>query len=325
MHVDTETIIPPNTSTNPEPQTLENISEIPQENLILEPVIETHIPQPVSLLQLPISEQCDAVTKFNLEHHIPLSPVSIELLPSDSPPKEQIFPLYKPLSLDEIVIPSDHILPILETLTVNSVDIESSSDLSPVSALKKIQIKPLKRQRSSPKPKPNLLYKKPYKFFNQNSEPIIELLTNAIHISLKNFKSMEENALIFPSDIDAEGEALKAKFSDVVDALGGYLKEKTKGRGMVVLANVMKYATRVDPPRPTMISHEEMCFLAEQAHLDLEQEAKRIAGEEAQRLAEQETLRLAEQEALRLAEEEAIRLAEVEAKRLADDQALVFN
>jgi hypothetical protein len=136
---------------------------------------------------------------------------------------------------------------------------------------------------------------------------------------------MEENALIFPSDIDAEGEALKAKFSDVVDALGGYLKEKTKGKGMVVLENVMKYATRVDPPRPTMISHEEMCFLAEQAHLDLEQEAKRIAGEEAQRLAEQETLRLAEQEALRLAEEEAIRLAEVEAKRLADEQALMVN
>jgi hypothetical protein len=166
MHIDTEIIIPPNTSTNPEPQILEDISEIPQENPIPEPVVETHIPQPVSLIQLPISEQCDAVTKFNVEHHIPLSPISIKSLPPDSPPKEQIFPLYKPLSLDEIVIPSDQILPILETLTMNSVDIESSSELSPVSTLKKIQIKPLKHQKSTPKPKPNLPYKKPYKFFN---------------------------------------------------------------------------------------------------------------------------------------------------------------
>jgi hypothetical protein len=80
---------------------------------------------------------------------------------------------------------------------MNSVDIESSSNLSPVSALKKIQIKPLKRQRSSPKPKPKpkLPYKKPYLFLNQNYEPDLELLTNDIHISLKNFKSMEDDAL----------------------------------------------------------------------------------------------------------------------------------
>jgi hypothetical protein len=127
---------------------------------------------------------------------------------------------------------------------------------------------------------------------------------------------MEEDALILPSDIDAEGEALKAKFSDVVDALGGYLKEKTKGRGMAVVNNLMECAARVDPARLTMISYEEMCFLAAQARIALEEEAKRIADEEAKRLAKQEALRLAE---------EAIRLAEVEAKRLADEQALVLN
>jgi hypothetical protein len=86
---------------------------------------------------------------------------------------------------------------------------------------------------------------------------------------------------------------------------------------MAVVDNLMECAARVDPPRLTMISHEEMCFLAEQARIALEEEAKRIADEEAKRLAEQE--------ALRIAEEEAARLAEVEAKRLADEQALMVN
>jgi hypothetical protein len=317
MHVGTETIIPPNTLQNHEPQNLENISEITQENPIPEPVIETHIPQHISLLQLPISEQCDAVTKFNLEHHIPLSPISLETISVDSPtspPSDQALPSYQSLSVNEIVILSDQMLPLLENLTRHFTNIVSSPEHSS-SVLRKIQIKPLKLKK--PSPKPNLPYKEPYKFFNQLSEPIIELLTSAIHISLKNFKSMEEDALIFPSDIAAEGEALKAKFSDVVDALSGYLKEKTKGRCMAVVDNLMECAARVDPPRLTMISHEEMCFLAEQARIALEEEAKRIADEEAKRLAEQE--------ALRIAEEEAARLAEVEAKRLADEQALMVN
>jgi hypothetical protein len=53
--------------------------------------------------------------------------------------------------VEEIVIPLEQILPILETLTRNSIDIESSSDLVHVSALRKITIKPLKHQKSSPK------------------------------------------------------------------------------------------------------------------------------------------------------------------------------
>jgi hypothetical protein len=54
MHIDPEPEkeIPPNTSTNTEPEPLENISKIPQENLIPEPVSEPHLTQPISLLQL---------------------------------------------------------------------------------------------------------------------------------------------------------------------------------------------------------------------------------------------------------------------------------
>jgi hypothetical protein len=50
---------------------------------------------------------------------------------------------------------------------------------------------------------------------------------------------------------------------------------------MAVLDNVMEFAARSDPPRLTMISYEEECFLAEQARIAQEQEAKRISDEEA--------------------------------------------
>jgi hypothetical protein len=165
MHVDVETIIQPITSQNIEPQILENIHETQIPEQIPEQQIEMSQENPLSDL--------DASTIFNIEHNIPLSPISIETIPLDSPPTESdaliIHPLYKHLTMDEIVIPSDQILPILKTLTRNSIDIESSSELIHASALRKITIKPLKHQKSSPKPK--LPYKKPYQFFNQNSEP----------------------------------------------------------------------------------------------------------------------------------------------------------
>jgi hypothetical protein len=242
MHVDVETIIQPITSQNIEPQILENIHETQIPEQIPEQQIEMSQENPLSDL--------DASTIFNIEHNIPLSPISIETIPLDSPPTESdaliIHPLYKHLTMDEIVIPSDQILPILEILTRNSIDIENSSELIPASALRKITIKPLKHQKSSPKPK--LPYKKPY---NSSTKTLNQLLTSAIHISLTNFKSTEEDTLIFPSDINAEGETLKARMCDVIDSLGMYLKEKTKGKGMVVLNNMMDIDARVIPPRLT--------------------------------------------------------------------------
>jgi hypothetical protein len=38
---------------------------------------------------------------------------------------------------------------------------------------------------------------------------------------------------------------------DVIDSLGMYLKEKTKGKGMVVLNNMIDIDARVIPPRLT--------------------------------------------------------------------------
>jgi hypothetical protein len=42
---------------------------------------------------------------------------------------------------------------------------------------------------------------------------------------------MEEEAFIFPSDIDAEIKALKARFGDALEVLGSYLKQKTREEG----------------------------------------------------------------------------------------------
>jgi hypothetical protein len=62
---------------------------------------------------------------------------------------------------------------------------------------------------------------------------------------------MEEDALIFPSDIAGEGEALKDRVCDTIDSLCVHLQEKTKGRGMAVLSNLIDIAANVNPPRLT--------------------------------------------------------------------------
>ncbi|MCI37781.1 hypothetical protein A2U01_0059007, partial [Trifolium medium] len=45
---------------------------------------------------------------------------------------------------------------------------------------------------------------------------------------------MENDFLIFPSDVSAEAEALKAKFGDAVDKLSQIVKKKVEDRGMEV-------------------------------------------------------------------------------------------
>jgi hypothetical protein len=105
-------------TTMPEQVTLENISEIPQENLNAESTLEPQTSQPEATQIPPTSEQCDAIPTVNLEHHIPLSPIAFETLDNDtplssypsSPNSKQLNPIhgptYKPLTLDEIGIPS---------------------------------------------------------------------------------------------------------------------------------------------------------------------------------------------------------------------------
>jgi hypothetical protein len=208
MHIDEPEQQIPTQTTILEQETLENVSETPQENLNVEPNHEPQITPSVSLLNLPISEQCDTVTKFNIDHNISFFPIAVETLADytpissnpSSPTSEQLIPIiapiYKPLIRDELVISSDLMLAIQETILMQSVDIDDSLEppsLYPKFDIKNIQIKPLKRK----KPEPKISFNRTQPFFNQNSEPNLELLTSAINISLKRFKSMEEEALIF--------------------------------------------------------------------------------------------------------------------------------
>jgi hypothetical protein len=209
--------------------------------------------------QIPTTKQCDAIPSDNLEHHILQSPIIVETLDNDpplssypsSPTSDQLTqihgPIYKPLTLDEIVIPSEQMLPLLENIMRQSVDINNSLEpppLYPKVDIRKIIIKPLKRKRLEPKIPFNITQP----FFNPIFEPNLELLTIAIDISLKRFKRMEEEALIFDSDVDAEARNLENKFAEALKLLGGFVKSKIKGRGMEVLRTVMEKAEHSSAP-----------------------------------------------------------------------------
>jgi hypothetical protein len=144
---------------------------------------------------------------------------------------------------------------------------------------------------------------------------------------------MEEEAFIFPSDIDAEIRALKARIGDALEVMGSYLKEKTKGRGMEIRSQVMDFAEHAHAPRLTNYNHEEDLLLSEQVFAAIQEnvrqafeEAKRIAAEEAEakRIAsEAEIKRLADQEALKVAMEMAVRFAEVELEKINEEQSMI--
>jgi hypothetical protein len=234
--------------------------------------------------------------------------------------------------MDELVIPSDQMLPLLESLTRHFKFIDDQFEppkWNPTIDIRNIKIIPLKRK----KPEPKLPYREPYPTLNQNSEPNVELLSNAITISLKNFLRMEEEAFIFPSDIDAEIRALKARFGDALEVLGRYLKEKTKGRGMEILSQVMDFAEHAHAPRLTNYNHEEDLLFSEHVLAAIQEnvkqafeEAKRIVAEEAEaeRLAsEAEIKRLADEEAFKVAMEMAVRFAEVELEKINQEKSMV--
>jgi hypothetical protein len=144
---------------------------------------------------------------------------------------------------------------------------------------------------------------------------------------------MEEEAFIFPSDIDAEIRALKSRFGDALEVLSRYLKEKIKGRGMEILSQVMDFAEHAHAPRLTNYNHEEDLLLSEHVLAAIQEnvkqafeEAKRIAAEEAEakRLgSEAEIKRLADEEAFKVAMEMAVRFAEVELEKINQEKSMV--
>ncbi|KAK2375963.1 hypothetical protein QL285_076809 [Trifolium repens] len=249
-------------------------------------------------------------------------PSTLEPSPEpQTPQSEPIYgPSYKPLTIDELSLPTDFALPILEDLLKAEINVDDdiiTTPKDPFAEIRKIKIIPLKRKR----PEPTIPFNKNQPFFNHKSEPNLELLDNAISISLKKFKSMEEEVLIFPSDVDAKIRELEQKFSQSLRLLGGYVKRKIEGRGMEVLSQIMSAADRSHALRLTFFNHEEECqrlaFLAavnESLRRSLDAEQARIA-------AEMERQRLADQEAFKLLVDRAVRIAVVETEKIIENQA----
>ncbi|KAK2443219.1 hypothetical protein QL285_014342 [Trifolium repens] len=148
---------------------------------------------------------------------------------------------------------------------------------------------------------------------------------------------MDEETLIFPSDVDAEIREMEHLFSQSLRALGDHVKSKIEGKGMAAVSVIMDTAERSHAPRLTFYNHEEE--LARLAALDAEikklarsafETAKKLIREEAEyeraidqaRIAtEIEHKRLADQEALKMLVERARPIAEVETNKIKENQA----
>jgi hypothetical protein len=129
-----------------------SMSEQPLQNVEVVPELQTSQPKQT---QVPDSKQCDDIPSENQEHHIPQSPIHIETIENDTPPSSPIpfGPAYKPLTLDEIIIPSDQMLSLMENIIMQSIDIDDSLEppsLYPKINISNIKIKPLKRKKPEP-------------------------------------------------------------------------------------------------------------------------------------------------------------------------------
>jgi hypothetical protein len=315
---------PPPHSAAPEqnnPNTI-NTSE-PEKQTPQMPQSKSHTPPP--------SDKCDDNHSDNQKHHIPTEPNPAETQNIETPPSTPLIygPFFKPLTLEELSLPIDFALPILEDYLKKQINIDdepesTSKELTsekPSIDLRKIKIIPLKRKR----PEPTIPFNRNHPFFNPISEPNLELLDIAISISLKRFKNMEKETFVFPSDVDAEIRDLEDKFSESLRILGNYVKSKIEGRGMNALTQIMRAEEISHAPRLTFYNHEKECqrlaMLAAAVN-----ESIRTSLEAAKRLNEEETtyarVVIDAEQARIAAEEEEKRQAEIEHKRLAEQEAL---
>ncbi|KAK2397478.1 hypothetical protein QL285_059047 [Trifolium repens] len=275
--------------------------------------------------------------------HTTSETTSPEIQNVQTPPSTPLIhgPSYKPLTVEEVILPVDFALPIQERLMKEAIDIDDepislSLSLNQNIDLSKIRIIPLKRKR----PEPTIPFNKDHPFFNPTSEPNLELIDIAISISLKRLKSMEKETLVFPSDVDAEIRDMESKFSETLRLLGNHVKERIKGKGMDAISHIMASANHSQAPRLSFYNHEaelkrlELLAAAinESIRTSLEA-AKRqneeettydrvvIDAEQARIAAEVEHKRLVDQEALKLLVDRAVHIAVIETNKIYENQA----
>ncbi|KAK2444070.1 hypothetical protein QL285_015125 [Trifolium repens] len=241
------------------------------------------------------------------------SPINVMTEQQHQSPQPVPDPLNRPLVLEEVLELYQHLTKAEHQIFKDSINLDD--DIIPPN-LSKIKIIELKRK----KPEPTIPFDSSLPFFNSDSEPNLELLNNAIGIRLKRFKQREEEALIFPSDMDADVRELEYLFGKSLRILSTHLKDKINGRGANTVRELFEIAERTCAPRLTSFNHEEECqrlaFLAavnESITRSLDDEQARIA-------AEMERQRLAEQEALNLLVDRAVHIAVIETNKILENQ-----
>ncbi|WJX91232.1 NADH:ubiquinone reductase (H(+)-translocating) [Trifolium repens] len=260
---------------------------------------------------------------------------------SSAPSPQPVFdPLNKPLVLEEVLELYQHISKAEAQIFKDTINVDD--DIIPPN-LSKIKIINLKRKQ----PEPTIPFDPSIPFFNSDSEPNLELLHNAIGIRLKRFKQREEEALIFPSDLDADVREIEYLFSQSLQILSTHLKNKTKDRGMNTARELFEIAERSCAPRLTFYNHEEECarlaaldaeikklarsacetaekLISEEGVYELTTKQAWIAAEQA-RADEAEYKRLAEQEALKVMISMGTHIATVETNKILADQVIAEN
>jgi hypothetical protein len=291
-------------------------------------VEEPHV-EPVTS-ELPLSDPIpsDVPSTSNTEHIIPPIPLEPEI--EDLNPSPKHTPVYQGPSLDPNTSFSVY-LPLYEDLLKDRINV--NDDIIPPN-LSKIKIINLKRKQ----PEPAIPFNQTQPFFNSLHEPNLELLCTATNLSLKRFKGLEEEQLIFPSDIDSEIMDLEGKFSESLRLLGGFVKERIKGRGMSVLRTVFEAAEHSNLLRITNFNHQEELLKQQQLLMYIQASIRTasqavsvlfmeeslyeqaLEAKQARIAAEAEYEKRAEQEALSLMVDRAAHIATIETQKLVQQQ-----
>ncbi|KAK2424314.1 hypothetical protein QL285_034687 [Trifolium repens] len=241
------------------------------------------------------------------------SPINVMTEQQHQSPQPVSDPLNKPLVLEEILELYQHLTKAEHQIFKDSINLDD--DIIPPN-LSKIKIIELKRK----KPEPTIPFDPSLPFFNSDSEPNLELLNNAIGIRLKRFKQREEEALIFPSDMDADVRELEYLFGKSLRILSAHLKDKIKGRGANTVQELFEIVEKLNAPRLTSFNHEEECQrLAFLAAVN-ESITRSLDDEQARITAEMERQRLAEQEAFKLLVDRAVHIAVIETNKIIENQ-----
>jgi hypothetical protein len=146
-----------------------------------------------------------------------------------------------PLTMDDIWIPSNLITKLLEDLTKFFITIDEPP------LVFRSHFRMLRSKRPT---KPTISPNNPYMLFF-TPEPDLELLGDQFVTDIRALHAKRGEALIFPSDIDAEVTAIQNRVQHALTEYAQRIKDEIKGRGIHVVESVFQYVERTNPLRIT--------------------------------------------------------------------------